>query len=237
MTTASRTATAAASTAATTIKVPPLEYWVSPGVLGFVNGAPANPSLRGMVRNELNIASPKDMTLTTKNWTEFLNARFTDSKPYLEKLKPFFDANKSIPRLYSGGAEASTQETPRDPIQAQAQAPAVRANDDGTYTLPGVRITARERGTATFESTFIWSGNVNVPGDVVRGGPDRIKAWLWENRERLAITDPEHPQPGQALEEATENYLYDNWAPTEYTPEETTLPDAVVAEAVRQTNA
>lgn len=236
MTTASRTATAAASTAATTIKVPPLEYWVSPGVLGFVNGAPANPSLRGMVRNELNIASPKDMTLTTANWTKFLNDKFTDSKPYLEKLKPYFDANKSIPRLYtSSGEEATVQrEVPR---AQQAQAPAVRANDDGTYTLPGIRITARERGTATFESTFIWSGNVNVPGDVVRAGADAIKAWLWENRERLAITDPEHPQPGQVLEEATENYLYDNWAPTEYTAEETTLPNAVVAEAVRQTNA
>lgn len=197
------------------VNVPPFEHWVSRPVRVLIEHAPTNPSLRTLIRNEMDIVLPRvDTPNTTAKVKAWLNDHFHETTVYKLKLKPHYDAGHgSIPRLYNDeqedrdhGVDAQPTRAPRagggggdQLIAALTGAPPVPVNqfpvdEDGSFIMRGIHMSGTEYGRAQFEATIIYAGEIRIPADVVRGGRDAVVEFLRNNRQDLNIS--------------TETYLY-----------------------------
>lgn len=60
-------------------KTPSLNLWVSKATLDLIEEAPANPLIRGRLRNDLGVVPPKDIK-TTNAWKKWLDKIFPETK-------------------------------------------------------------------------------------------------------------------------------------------------------------
>lgn len=205
--------------------VPPIAQWISPPVVVLIDHAPTNPSLRTLLRNELDIVLPRvDTPSTTEAITAWLNAKFFETTAYTVKLKPYYDSGQSIPSLFNADDEADEDGDRPEPARtgaptldqilhgaqpAQPAATQYPVDPDGSFIMRGIHMAGVEHGRAQFEATIIYTGDIRIPADVVRGGRDAVIEFLRHNRDDLSVS--------------TETYLY---------PEEGFVSERVVMSSV-----
>lgn len=201
--------------------VPPIEQWISPPVVVLIKHAPTNPSLRTLLRNELDTVLPRvDTPSTTEALTAWLISKFFETTAYTIRLKPYYDSGQSIPALFGeddAADEDDDRPRPATPTLGQVlrgEQPAQPVNHypvdpDGSFIMRGVHMAGIEHGRAQFEATIIYTGDIRIPADVVRGGRDAVIEFLRHNRDDLSVS--------------TETYLY---------PEEGFVSERVVMSSV-----
>lgn len=171
------------ATTPTTPSAPPLRDWVSEALLSLIDSAPANPSLRGLIRAELSIivpavimAAPSSAAIRdhlTANFTAF--AASPSGIDYIRRTTP--QPTRTPPIRSATTATAAT--TPGGAV------PTIRRNAAGHILVEGIALQGTQAGSAQFTNRVNYRGAIHIPEATIRAGHDAINTWLFEHRDEL----------------------------------------------------
>lgn len=196
---------------------PPLEKWVSAGLLSIIRAAPANPSIRGAIRNELRIVPPTTLFVspTTQSIETYLLDNYNQTATGIEAA--------------AQAERAAREQLARDEQNAAALRRSLTRNNDGSMTIPTMSGSGEEVGHAQIFKCR-WRATISstvVPAEVVAQGPTAIYKFIRDLLESQGATEAD---PGTA---ETDDYRYYELVRDSLTLTECSITEGQLAAALR----